>query len=88
MGKSLEINEFWVDCRELNPIIGQLKVHIVGPHRGAAHLDIIDNKNGTYYVHYKPTGPGEYKMDIKIAEEHIPGSPFKVKVSDFVSAIH
>jgi filamin len=85
LGKSLSINEFTVDCRSVEPVIGPLKVHVKGPERASAHLDIKDNKNGTYEVMYKPTSPGMYTMDIKIADQHIPGSPLSIKVTEFLT---
>jgi len=66
-------------------VIGPLKVHIKGPKRSAAHLDIKNNKNGTYNILYKPISPGMYTMDIKIAEQHIPGSPLIIKVIEFLT---
>jgi len=56
-----------------------------GPERSAAQLYIKDNKNGTYNILYKPTSPGMYTMDIKIAGQHIPGSPLIIKVIEFLS---
>jgi len=64
----------------METLIGGLVVHIVGPPRYAAQLKIHDHKNGTYRVGYKPNGPGIYTLSIKIADMHIPGSPFKIKV--------
>lgn len=39
-----------------------------------------DNRDGSCTVEYIPTEPGEYDVSIKFAEQHIPGSPFKVNV--------
>jgi hypothetical protein len=66
-------------------VIGPLKVHVKAPERSAAHLDIKDNKNGTYNIKYKPTSPGVYTMDIMIAGQHIPGSPLAIKVVEYLS---
>ncbi|XP_054152525.1 filamin-C-like [Oppia nitens] len=85
LGKAYAMNEFVVDCSGLKPVIGSLRVHMKGPERSAAQLNIRDNKNGTFKVSYKPTSPGMYIMNIKIAETHIPGSPFQVKVTEFLS---
>jgi filamin len=37
-------------------------------------------------VEYIPTEPGEYDVSIKFADQHIPGSPFKVPVDKNVDA--
>ena len=79
------MNEFFVDCSQVRPVIGNLKVHIKGPERSSAQLNIKDNKNGTYTIQYKPTSCGTYMMTIKIADANIPGSPFAIKVTEFLS---
>lgn len=53
VGKAYAINKFIIDCREMTELIGGLKVHMAGPPRSAAHLNIIDNNDGTYKVEYK-----------------------------------
>jgi len=88
LGKALTTNEFIVDSRsdyDLGSVIGPLKVNINGPKKSGAHVDIEDNKNGTYNVLYKPTSPGMYTMDIKIAGQHIPNSPLIIKVIELRS---
>lgn len=74
------MNEFMVDLKEVSPMLGGMKVNIVGPPRARAELDIVDNGDGTFKVRYKPLSSGNYKMDIKIADTHIPGSPCDIKV--------
>ncbi len=80
------MNEFTVDCRSVQPVIGGLKVSIKGPERSSAQLNIIDNKNGTFKITYKPTSTGTYTMTVKIANENIPGSPFSIRVTEFLSS--
>lgn len=41
---------------------------------------INDNKNGTYDVIYTPSKEGIYMLDIRLFNEHIRNSPFRVKV--------
>ena len=53
LGKAYSINEFWVDTKEMIQLIGVLTVHIAGPPRTSAHLNIYDHKDGTYKVEYK-----------------------------------
>ena len=45
----------------------------------------IGKYNGTYRINYKPTQPGMYMMNIKIADVDIPGSPFQIRVTEFLS---
>lgn len=86
LGKAFAHNEFVVDCSQVQPPLGSLKVHVKGPERASAHLNIIDNENGTFTIRYKPTSPGLYVMTIKIADTNIPGSPFQVRVTEFLSS--
>ena len=53
LGKAYSINEFWVDTKEIIQLIGALTVHIVGPPRTSAHLNIHHHKDGIYKVEYK-----------------------------------
>jgi filamin len=80
LGQALTDNEFTVDSRSVGSVIGPLKVDVKGPLRSKTQVDIKDNENGTYNILYKPTTPGMYTMDIKIAEQHIPDSPLIIKV--------
>ena len=41
-------------------------------------MSCVDNLDGSCSVEYVPTEPGEYDVNIKFADQHIPGSPFKV----------
>jgi hypothetical protein len=86
LGKAYATNEFTVDCRSVQPVIGPIKVHVKGPQRASAQLNIRDNKNGTFKIMYKPTSPGNYTMNIKIADTDIPGSPFSIRVTEFLSS--
>ncbi|KAF2884976.1 hypothetical protein ILUMI_21197 [Ignelater luminosus] len=68
---------------------GGLGLAIEGP--SEAKMTCKDNRDGSCSVEYIPTEPGEYDVTIKFAEQHIPGSPFKVNVdfdvnSNLVSA--
>ncbi len=85
LGEALTINEFIVDSRSEGSVIGPLKVDVKGPLRSETRVDIKDNKNGTYNILYKPTCPGMYTMDIKVAEQDIPDSPLIIKVIELLS---
>jgi len=54
-------------------------VSIEGPSK--AQLTCTDNGDGTCLASYFPTETGEYKINVKFAEEHIPGSPFTAKIT-------
>ncbi|XP_006811450.2 filamin-C-like [Saccoglossus kowalevskii] len=71
-----EIAEFLVDTK--NAGYGGLGVSIEGPSK--ADINCEDNGDGTCTVTYRPTEPGNYILNVKYADEHVPGSPFKVKV--------
>ena len=45
------------------------------------YLRIHDNGDGSYFVHYVLHKPGEYKLNIKLNDEHhIAGSPFVLTI--------
>lgn len=50
---------------------------------GPSKVDIQteDLEDGTCKVSYFPTVPGVYIVSTKFADEHVPGSPFTVKIS-------
>ncbi|XP_012277113.1 filamin-A isoform X2 [Orussus abietinus] len=47
-----------------------------------AKITCEDNCNGSCTVEYVPPEAGDYDVSIKFADQHIPGSPFKVQVKD------
>ncbi|XP_037316973.2 filamin-C isoform X1 [Pungitius pungitius] len=75
-GHIFEVAEFIVDTRQAG--YGGLGLSIEGPSK----VDIIceDVEDGTCKVTYCPTEPGNYIINIKFADQHVPGSPFTVKV--------
>lgn len=58
---------------------GGLGLAIEGP--SEAKMTCKDNRDGSCTVEYVPTEPGDYDVSIKFADQHIPGSPFKVCLS-------
>ena len=70
---------FLVDTRGAGP--GTLKVRIHGP-RGAFKVEMYRDttKDRSIGVRYNPTEIGRYIINIKWADQHIPGSPFDVTV--------
>ncbi|CAN0019941.1 unnamed protein product [Bubo scandiacus] len=58
---------------------GGLGLTVEGPCE--AKIECQDNGDGSCAVSYLPTAPGDYNINILFAERHIPGSPFKAKVT-------
>ncbi|XP_074481228.1 filamin-C-like isoform X6 [Sebastes fasciatus] len=75
-GHTFEVAEFIVDTR--NAGYGGLGLSIEGPSKVDINCDDVDD--GTCKVTYCPTEPGNYIINIKFADQHVPGSPFTVKV--------
>jgi len=76
-GKTHEDNMFTVDTK--NAGYGGLSLSVEGPSK--AEIKCKDNEDGTLDVSYKPSEPGLYIVNLKFADQHVPGSPFAVAVS-------
>uniref|UniRef100_A0A8C1UGW1 Filamin B n=1 Tax=Cyprinus carpio TaxID=7962 RepID=A0A8C1UGW1_CYPCA len=76
-GRTFETADFVVDTREAG--YGGLALSIEGPSK--VDIQTEDMEDGTCGVSYCPTEPGTYIVSIRFAEEHVPGSPFSVKVT-------
>lgn len=59
---------------------GMLNVSVSGPHPPKP-INIVNNQDGTMEVSYHPVCPGEYKIDVLWANQHIKDSPFTSQVS-------
>ncbi|XP_050390221.1 filamin-A [Patella vulgata] len=57
---------------------GGLSVAIEGGHR--SEIDCIEVNDRKYTIQYAPHEPGIYILNIRFADEHIPGSPFLLDV--------
>uniref|UniRef100_A0A3Q4HHX9 Filamin C, gamma b (actin binding protein 280) n=1 Tax=Neolamprologus brichardi TaxID=32507 RepID=A0A3Q4HHX9_NEOBR len=75
-GHVFEVAEFIVDTR--NAGYGGLGLSIEGPSK--VDINCEDVEDGTCKVTYCPTESGNYIINIKFADQHVPGSPFTVKV--------
>ena len=53
---------------------GGLGLTVEGPCE--AKIECIDKGDGSCSVTYLPTEPGDYKINVLFADEHVPGSPF------------
>ncbi|KAH9502532.1 hypothetical protein Btru_068909 [Bulinus truncatus] len=69
-------NEVIIDTT--NGGYGGLTVSIEGPHRSDVEVYKIEDR--VYTVHYSPHEPGIYILNIRFADEDVPGSPFLVNV--------
>ncbi|XP_023265214.1 filamin-B-like isoform X2 [Seriola lalandi dorsalis] len=76
-GTTFNNASFVVDTREAG--YGGLALSIEGPSK--VDIQTEDMEDGTCGVTYCPTEPGNYIVSIRFAEEHIPGSPFTVRVT-------
>ncbi|KAL8615195.1 hypothetical protein ACOMHN_029211 [Nucella lapillus] len=81
-GMANEVNEFFVDTREAG--YGNMSMSIEGPSK--ADIECHDMPDGTCRVTYTPTEPGTYVLNLKFADQPVPGSPFTVKVGGEPSA--
>lgn len=57
---------------------GGLGLSIEGPSK--AQITCTDNEDGTCTVEYLPVEPGKYTINVKFADEDVPGSPFTSNV--------
>ena len=73
--------EFTVETREAGS--GSLSVNVYGP-RDSFKIN-MQPKSGdsrTILVQYDPKSVGEYLIEVKWADEHIPNSPFKINIQE------
>lgn len=76
-GQTHKENQFTIDTREAG--YGGLSLSIEGPSK--ADIQCKDNEDGTLTIGYTPTEPGYYIINLKFADNHVPGSPFTAKVT-------
>uniref|UniRef100_A0A665USV8 Filamin A, alpha (actin binding protein 280) n=1 Tax=Echeneis naucrates TaxID=173247 RepID=A0A665USV8_ECHNA len=75
--RTFEPAEFIIDTRDAG--YGGLSLSIEGPSK--VDINTEDQEDGTCKVTYCPTEPGNYIINIKFADQHVPGSAFSVKVT-------
>lgn len=76
-GRANQMNEFQVDTREAG--FGKVQVSVQGPAK--CELKCENVKTNLFSVGYKPTEPGTYQLSVRFSGDHVPGSPFIIKVS-------
>lgn len=67
-----------IDTRRAGP--GELTAHCMGPQK-VAFCEFYDHKDGTFTLFVKPQEHGKHILQIKYNDEHVPGSPFLIKIS-------
>ncbi|XP_034027950.1 filamin-A isoform X4 [Thalassophryne amazonica] len=75
--RTFEPAEIIIDTRDAG--YGGLSLSIEGPSK--VDINTEDQEDGTCKVTYCPTEPGNYIINIKFADQHVPGSAFTVKVT-------
>nr|XP_034194132.1 filamin-A isoform X4 [Osmia lignaria] len=83
-GEQGEPCEFNIWTREAGA--GTLAVSVEGPSK--AQIDFKDRKDGSCYVSYVVSEPGEYRVGMKFNDQHIPDSPHKVYISPAMGDAH
>lgn len=58
---------------------GGLNVAVDGPAK--CEIECVDNKDGTIGVTYYPVKSGDYRVQVKFADQNIEGSPYVARVS-------
>lgn len=67
----------WIDTRRAGP--GELTAHCTGP-RKVAYCELYDHGDATFTLNIKPQEPGRHLLTIKYGGQHVPGSPFALRV--------
>lgn len=67
-----------IDTRRAGP--GELTAICTGPQK-VAFCELLDRGDGTFILYIKPQESGRHFLTIKYAGQHIPKSPFVIKVS-------
>ena len=65
------ITKYFLIWENFVPGYGGLSLSIEGPSK--ADIECHDNEDGSCRVTYKPTEPGNYIINVKFADEHVPG---------------
>nr|XP_023019236.1 filamin-C isoform X2 [Leptinotarsa decemlineata] len=68
----------WIDTRRAGP--GELTAHCTGPKK-VAYCELYDHGDATFTLNVKPQESGRHALTIKYAGQHVPGSPFTLRVA-------
>jgi len=58
---------------------GELTAQCVGP-RKTAYCELYDHGDGTFTLNVRPQESGRHGLSIRYSGDHVPGSPFNLKV--------
>nr|XP_045601850.1 filamin-A-like isoform X1 [Procambarus clarkii] len=72
-----EIKSF-IDTRRAGP--GELTVTCSGPQK-VALCDLDEHGDGTFTLNIRPQEPGRHALSVRYEGEHVPGSPYTLKVA-------
>ncbi|XP_035712922.1 filamin-A isoform X3 [Folsomia candida] len=67
----------FIDTRRAGP--GELTAQCTGP-RKTAYCELYDHGDGTFTLNIRPQEHGKHQLAIKYSGDHVPGSPFNLKV--------
>ena len=67
-----------IDTRRAGP--GELTAHCMGAQK-VAFCEFFDHKDGTFTLYVKPQEAGKHVLQIKYNDEHVPGSPFIIRIA-------
>ncbi|XP_045132539.1 filamin-B-like isoform X2 [Portunus trituberculatus] len=68
----------FIDTRRAGP--GELTVTCTGPQK-VALCDLEDHGDGTFTLNVRPQESGRHALNVKYEGEHVPGSPYTLKVA-------
>ncbi|CAH0406003.1 unnamed protein product [Chilo suppressalis] len=68
----------WIDTRRAGP--GELTAHCTGPNK-VAYCELYEHGDGTFTLNVKPAEAGRHVLSVQFAGDHVPGSPFVLKVA-------
>lgn len=75
-GRAGQMNEFQVDTKEAG--FCKVQVSVQGPAK--CELKCENVKTNLFAVGYKPMEAGTYQLSVRFSGDHVPGSPFIIKV--------
>ena len=78
-------NDIKVLVTSKTPSLSSLKLHhgsFLAPSKHPCPMQVVNNRDGTWTVTYCPNEVGETYFDIFLADELVPGCPFKVNIFD------
>jgi filamin len=67
-----------IDTRRAGP--GELTAHCMGPTK-VAFCEFFDHKDGTFTLYVKPQEPGKHLLQVKYNDDHVPGSPYIIRIA-------